>query len=98
MKKFGKRGKIMLKGVQKNVMRIKFPRGRYFEEAYFVVRRCEGEQRDNGGMVREANRIIGEMKPCSKKQARGRPSAFFIGMTVGALLVSIIWLLTLLAL
>lgn len=88
----------MLKGVQKNVMRIKFPRGRYFEEAYFVIRRGDGEQKDSGGMVREANRIIGEMRPCSKKQSRGRPSAFFIGMVVGSLFVSIIWLLTLLAL
>ena len=89
----------MLKGVQKNVMRIKFPRGRYFEEAYFVIRRTEGEQKDNGEMVREANRIIGEMRSCPKRgMQRGRASRFFIGMTVGALLVSLIWLLTLLAL
>ena len=89
----------MLKGVQKNVMRIKFPRGRYFEEAYFVIRRTEGEIKDNGEMVREANRIIGEMRPGSKRRgSRGRAPRFFMGMTVGALFVSLIWLLTLLVL
>ncbi|MBE6668144.1 MAG: hypothetical protein E7607_07550 [Ruminococcaceae bacterium] len=90
----------MLKGVQKSVMLIKFPKGKYFEEAYFVVRRNEKDTRDRGEMVKEANRIIGDMQTSSRKQGKAgkNSSVFWTGMLVGSLSVALVWLLTLLML
>jgi hypothetical protein len=90
----------MLKGVQKSVMLIKFPKGKYFEEAYFVVRRIEKETKDRGEMVKEANRIIGDMQASSgiKSKLRKNSSTFWAGMLVGSLSVALVWLLTLLML
>ena len=89
----------MLKGVQKSVMLVKFPKGKYFEEAYFVVKRNEKETKDKGEMIREANRIIGDMDESSKrKKAAKKLFYFWVGMLVGSLSVALVWLFTLLML
>ena len=90
----------MLKGVQKSVMLVKFPKGKYFEEAYFVVKRNEKETKDKGEMIREANRIIGDMDESSKRKKTVRKKLFYfwVGMLVGSLSVALVWLFTLLML
>ena len=90
----------MLKGVQKSVMLIRFPKGKYFEEAYFVIRRNEKETADRGEMIKEANRIVGDAGVYSKGQGAVKKKLFYfgLGMTAGSLSVALVWLLTLLVL
>ncbi len=89
----------MLKGIQKNVVYVQLPRGKYFEGAYFIMRRGGGRETRQGEMVREANKIIMEMEPTRKKgigaKIRDRLCFFLYGALAGAILVALSWLVTL---
>lgn len=93
----------MLKGIQKNMILIQMPKGKYFEAAYFVIRsRALDKEARHGEMVREANRIIGEMglveesKKQQKAQGRRNKIMFFVyGVLAGAISVALAWLATL---
>ena len=51
----------MIKGIQKSMIWVQTPKSDCFEEAYFVVRKELGADRQRGNeMLREANRILAE--------------------------------------
>lgn len=93
----------MIKGIQKNMIWVQTPKSHCFEEAYFVIRKDVTEEGQRGNeMLREATRILAEheaMKQTDKKgNGRGRATmlVFFGGMLSGSLLVSLLWLLSVL--
>ncbi len=77
----------MIKGAQKQMIVIRTGNSRYFDEAYFVLRRdlSRGACR-KGDMLSEANRILAEHQPSGKNPRRHwwRPLLFFgIGLLLG---------------
>ncbi len=62
----------MLKGAQKQMIVIRTGDSRYFDEAYFVLRRevPVGRETQND-MIREANRILRQSEPESGRVRRG---------------------------
>lgn len=88
----------MLKGLQKNMIYIQLPKGKYFESAYFVIRSRIGEREArHGEMVREANRLIGELGIVEprKKREGGKVMFFVYGALAGTSAVALVWLVTL---
>ena len=93
----------MLKGVQKNMIFIQLPKEKCFESAYFVIRSRSGDKEARRGeMVKEANRIVGEMLPESEekrergsRRSRGKAAFFVYGILSGMSAVAIAWLVTL---
>ena len=78
----------MIKGSQKQLIVLRTGNSKYFDEAYFVLRRemCSGRE-CRGDILREANRILEENTPRMKRSARRRwiSALFFgIGMILGA--------------
>ena len=77
----------MIKGAQKQMIVMRIGDSRYFEEAYFVLRRemgCGGPLRDE--MVREANRILEEsgMDLTRRKKRTSRAVLLFVvGLLLG---------------
>ena len=80
----------MIKGSQKQLIVLRTGRSRYFDEAYFVLRReirAGGECK--GDILSEANRILEENTPRARGRARRRWVSvlfFVIGMILGATL------------
>ena len=92
----------MIRGIQKNVIWVQTPKSQYFEEVHFIVRReAERDDSRNGEMAKEANRILAEANPQSKRPLKARTSrssiAFLWGMLSGSLLVAVAWILSALA-
>ena len=91
----------MLKGLHKNMIYVQLPKEKYFESAYFVIRSRIGEREArHGEMIREANRIIGEMGIADVRKKResafgGRISFLIYGVLAGASAVALTWLATL---
>ena len=63
----------MLKGAQKQMIVIRTGDSRYFDEAYFVLRRevPVGRETQND-MIREANRILRQSEPDSRTRGERR--------------------------
>lgn len=66
----------MIKGAQKQMIVLRTGDSRYFDEAYFVLRREVKPRRSSRDeMIREANRILAEsgldMQPKKRKAWRG---------------------------
>ncbi len=66
----------MIKGAQKQMIVIRTGSSRYFDEAYFVLRKEVKERRpSHTDMLTEANRILEESdptpRPRNKRSARG---------------------------
>lgn len=86
----------MVKGAQKQMIVIKTGDSRYFDEAYFVLRRdakCSGAPKHD--MLTEANRILEE---CSAEKKTRTPRAwllFALGALCGAAPTLVIFLLLL---
>ena len=91
----------MLKGVRKNMIFIQLPKAKCFESAYFVIRPyLENGEQKQGEMIREANRIIGELGQDGKKKRTAKDVGWRVaflcyGFFGGAAAVSVVWLLTL---
>ncbi len=77
----------MIKGAQKQMIVLRTGNSRYFDEAYFVLRRevklSRGSSKNE--MLREANRILEECAPTSPpRRRRGRSILlFFLGLFLG---------------
>ena len=77
----------MIKGAQKQMIVLRTGNSRYFDEAYFVLRReikvCRGNSKND--MLKEANKILEECCPASPpKRRRGRALALFLlGLFLG---------------
>lgn len=96
--------KVMLKGIQKNMIYVQLPKSNSFESAYFVIRsRLPDRDVRQGEMIKEANRIIyeSELTSANKKRRTGkirkdRALFFLYGMLAGACSVAVAWLIVLL--
>ena len=87
---------MMIKGSRRQVIVVRTDRSRYFDEAYFVLRRGEVAARGNhGDILREANRILEDSEPeRGGVQRRRMPLLFFaVGLICGAVAAAIICLL-----
>ncbi len=79
----------MIKGSRRQMIVIRTGDSRYFDEAYFVLRR-DLKQPDpaQGDILREANRILAERAPLAKGSAQNRFLRwlfFGVGVLCGAL-------------
>ena len=76
----------MLKGAQKRMIIVRTGDSRYFDEAYFVLRReIKPRRNSRDEMLKEANRILEESGidlPKRKKRSRG-PLLFLAGILCG---------------
>ena len=62
----------MIKGSRKQFIVVRTEGSRYFDEAYFVLRREKATERGNhGDILREANRILEDSEP-ERPQSRRR--------------------------
>ena len=72
----------MIKGAQKQLIVIRTGNSRYFDEAYFVLRReVKTRRRLNHDILEEANRILEEHAPYNcetRKKKLSRSTAFFL--------------------
>ena len=90
----------VIKGAQKQMIVLRTGNSRYFDEAYFVLKRDRRPQkREAGDMVSEANRILEESE-WGREEKRGRGGRFWFA--AGALLgtplgVVLLWLCRLLS-
>ena len=88
----------MLRGIQKNIIQMRTPNSRFFEEVYFILRAERRKEGTKDEMLAEANRILSESdtdRRRSKKGAgrvRGKIYLFFFGLLSGASLVAVAWL------
>ena len=89
----------MVKGAQKQMIVVKTGDSRYFDEAYFVLRRevrgARGVRRD---MLAEANRILEECGAERKEHRKRLPRALLLfmgGLFCGALPTVVLFLLLL---
>ncbi len=75
----------MIKGAQKQMIVLRTGNSRYFDEAYFVLRKeVQAKHGNKNDMLREANRILEESElssPPPRKRARA-----WLFFTLGALL------------
>lgn len=81
----------MLKGAQKQMIVIRTGDSRYFDEAYFVLRReIPGGRETQNDMIREANRILRQSEPESRgKRGGGRRRGWLLflgGLVLGVAL------------
>lgn len=90
----------MIKGIQKSMIWVQTPKSDCFEEAYFVVRKELGADRQRGNeMLREANRILAEHEEMKQTERdvggrkRERWLLFFGGAFSGGFLVTLLWML-----
>lgn len=95
----------MLRGTKKNMIVVRTRESRFFEEAYFVMRRDNGiAAMDEADMLWEANRILesalptGGKPPFSVLREEGRrwPRRFFwfaMGFFCGGGLTGLLWFL-----
>ena len=84
---------MIYKGCQKKMIKVKDPGGKYFEEAYFILK--EDYYDDESGikdMLDEANRIISDKIESKKKKSAKLKAAVFIlsGAAVSSFLMSVI--------
>lgn len=79
----------MLKGAQKQMIVVRTGDSKYFDEAYFVLRRgVESGRGHRSDLLSEANRILGECENAKRGRGcrRGRGRLFFLlGLLSGLL-------------
>lgn len=93
---------MMIKGAQKQMIVVRTGNSRFFDEAYFVLKREIGNERKiRRDILREANRILEENRltpPVSKRRRRcsvGALVLFLTGFLCGAGVSALIaWALT----
>ena len=78
----------MIKGSQKQMIVVRTGNSRYFDEAYFVLRRdIKPERREQNDMLSEANRILKEsetVRPVKKSRKLRQFLLFALGLLLGA--------------
>ncbi|MBR3893923.1 MAG: hypothetical protein IKJ35_02125 [Clostridia bacterium] len=89
----------MMKGAQKQMIVVRTSDSRYFDEAYFVLRRDVNARReDKSEMISEANRILNDCelspRPPRKRIPRG-VCFFFSGILCGGAVAAFVCLLIL---
>ena len=84
----------MLKGTNRSVIVVKGNGGSRFEAVYFIIKRgCSGARRE---LAEEAQRIIGESGFADMRGRGGREERlrfFGLGIVLGALVSSAVWLI-----
>ena len=76
----------MIRGAQKRMIVLKTASSRYFDEAYFVLRReIEAENEPNTAILAEADRILREHTPVAPPRRRRPPRAW--GLFLGGILL-----------
>lgn len=85
----------MFRGAQKKIIMLKSPSGRYFEQAYFIVKdEFSGDHTPKvRDLVKEANRILQESRLPEEKKCRGGFSRLFwfgAGMLSSALICALL--------
>ena len=70
----------MLKGAQKQMIVVRTGDSRYFDEAYFVLRRGAETGKGRRDLLAEANRILGECEQARRGRGwrRGKGFAVFL--------------------
>ena len=89
----------MVKGAQKQMIVIRTGNSRYFDEAYFVLRREVRPQRGRkNDILEEANRILEEHDPPHAQSRKKRLSRgallFLLGILCGAAVAALICLIS----
>ena len=77
----------MIKGAQKQMIVVRTGDSRFFDEAYFVLRRGAETGKGRRDLLAEANRILGECESARRGNARRRArgiAVFLIGLVSGA--------------
>ena len=75
----------MLKGSRRQLIVVRTGRSRYFDEAYFILRReMDASKTGREDILQEANRILQESTPDGMK--RGRRSLFWMPFLLGVLI------------
>ena len=65
----------MIKGAQRSIIVLKTPTGKYFEQAYFIVKDgFEGKKNSRKDMVKEAYRIASEAITAGGEEDVKKPS------------------------
>lgn len=90
----------MIKGAQKQMIVVRTGDSRYFDEAYFVLRReVKAHRGTRNDMLNEANRILQQTEPDTEAHQRKRlPRGimfFLSGILCGAIVAVLICLLAL---
>jgi len=86
----------MIKGAQKQMIVVSTGDSRYFDEAYFVIRREVKAASCRRDMLREANRILEESSYAEEKPRKRRGwLLFFAGILCGGVPTALIFLLLL---
>ena len=88
----------MIKGAQKQMIVIRTGNSRYFDEAYFVLRReVKPQTGGKADILEEANRILREHDPnqgeCRKKRLSRGALLFLLGILCGAAVAVLICIL-----
>jgi hypothetical protein len=85
----------MMRGVQKRMIVLRTGGSRYFDEAYFVLRREADMTAERGDeMIAEANRIVAaSVLPSGGRRRRGALLCFLCGILCGGLASSLLWCL-----
>lgn len=82
----------MIKGAKKQIVVLRTGGSRYFDEAYFVLRRDIAHDADRTDILREANDILTESTlplPTRKRHLLGRRAYFLVGSLCGALVAAV---------
>ena len=93
------KNKSGIKGIQKRMIVLKTAESRYFDEAYFLIRR-EVEPREHlpGDMIREAEKILRGCLPNApeepEKRGMKRLWAFLLGAVFGSGIGVLLFFLT----
>lgn len=86
----------MLKGSRRQLIVVRTGGSRYFDEAYFILRReMDASKTGREDILREANRILQESIPeCKRKRRRlALPVSFLLGLLIGGGCVALLCLL-----
>ena len=89
----------MMKGAQKQMIVVRTADSRYFDEAYFVLRReIKAQRSDKNEMISEANRILRDcgLSPRPPRKRISRGVCFFLsGILCGGVVAALVCLLIL---
>ena len=89
----------MIKGACKQMIVVRTADSRFFDEAYFVLRReAKEHSRDPNALLNEANRLINEHTKEEKRKThalRSRWVLFGLGILCGAVVASLVCILML---
>lgn len=86
----------MLKGSRRQLIVVRTGRSRYFDEAYFILRReMDASKMGRADILQEANRILQESTPDGKRNRRRSLflMPFLLGLLIGCGIAALFCLL-----